>query len=309
MSTEEKMFLDAGPALSQSCVMVAAHNEETNILACLKSILAAEPTLGVDVYVMANGCTDATESVVRELRERAPSVHLVRIRLGDKCNAWNVFIHEVVPRFCPNRTVYFFVDGDVRLVSGSLSALTQILSRDAHAHAASGTPLSGRTMRRASETRRAEHHLVGNLYALRGDFVRRIQAMGVRLPIGLEGDDGLIGALAKFDLHPEAKAWDDMRVSACPNAGFIFDSLDWRRPVDWKKYFRKLVRYTRRKYEFDLLRPIMKTHGCTRLPTHIAELYGGAKDLRLPTGVGIVWGWLAKREMHRKARRYRSLGT
>jgi hypothetical protein len=42
-----------------------------------------------------------------------------------------------------------------------------------------------------------EHHLVlGNLYALRGDFVWQAKQAGVRLPIGYIGEDGLMTSLA-----------------------------------------------------------------------------------------------------------------
>ena len=46
-------------------VMVLAYNEEAQIGACLDSIFVANPGMVFDVYVMANGCTDGTEAVVR----------------------------------------------------------------------------------------------------------------------------------------------------------------------------------------------------------------------------------------------------
>src|SRR5690242_5448492 len=93
-------------------VMVLAHNEERHIEACLDSVFGADPNGPLEVFVMANGCTDGTEDVVRAYRHKEPRVHLISIQLGDKCNAWNVFIHETVPAHCPGCEVYFFMDGD-----------------------------------------------------------------------------------------------------------------------------------------------------------------------------------------------------
>jgi Glycosyl transferase family 2 len=78
-------------------VMVLAHNEEKHIAACLDSLFNGEPDRRLEVYVMANGCTDRTETITRQYALKRPEVHLISIRMPDKCNAWNVFIHEVVP--------------------------------------------------------------------------------------------------------------------------------------------------------------------------------------------------------------------
>src|SRR5262245_31366445 len=118
-------------------VMILARNEERRIVACLDSILAAEPCHALEVYVMANGCTDRTEEIVRDYGRRRPEVRLVPIALGDKCNAWNVFIHETVSAHCPGREVYFFMNGDARVVKGSFGVLARALQEDAHANAAS----------------------------------------------------------------------------------------------------------------------------------------------------------------------------
>ena len=121
-------------------VMVLAHNEERHIAACLDSIYDAEPGRAFDVFVMANGCTDRTEEIVSEYGKRRFGVHLVSIELGDKCNAWNVFIHETVPEHAPGRQIYYFMDGDARVVPGSFSSMARALEADPRAHAASAVP-------------------------------------------------------------------------------------------------------------------------------------------------------------------------
>lgn len=295
---EKADYTDAGPAESAWCVMVLAHNEERRIEACLDSILASDTGRAVDVYVMANGCTDRTEDLVRAYRKHRPSVHLVSIALGDKCNAWNVFVHDTVPRYCPGRSIYFFMDGDARAISGSLGALESGLTSNPRAHAASAPPASGRSMAEDRRELVEGRHLVANLYALRGDFVRRLCEEQVRLPLKLEGDDGLLGILVKWDLKPESGVTKDELIEPCPDAGFIFDSVDWLDTAEWRGYWRRLVRYGRRRYEFELLGRRLRRDGVKGLPTDISLLYSDADTLRLRwQGLQTLPNWVALREI------------
>lgn len=283
-------------------VMVLAHNEERHIKACLDSIFAGDRASSFDVYVMANGCTDSTEEIIRRYAANRPEVHLVSIGLGDKCNAWNVFIHETVPAHCPDREVYFFMDGDARAMPGSFSAMARTLSEDPYAHAASAPPASGRNAARDREELLSGRGLVANLYALRGDFVRRLQRTGVRIPLRLEGDDGLLGALIKWDLAPERQDFDHRRIVPCPTAGFAFEPVSALRPTNWRGYWRRAVRYGRRRYEFQLLRPLLKGQGISALPADITALYVGAARLRVDwQGLYTLSNLVALRQMRKAA--------
>jgi len=106
-------------------VAVFAHNEARNIIACLDSLQAAA-THPLACHVLANACTDRTEALVRDYAASHPDVHLVSIAPGDKANAWNVFVHEVVPRA---DTPCFFIDGDVRAIPGSLDVMARMLAQ------------------------------------------------------------------------------------------------------------------------------------------------------------------------------------
>ena len=193
-------------------VMVLAHNEERHIAACLDSIFAADPERKFDIFVMANGCTDRTVEIVSKYRAHRREVHLIAMALGDKCNAWNVFVHDVIPLHCAGREIYFFTDGDVRAVRGSFSAMAQALEKNPKAHAAAAVPVSGRNAARDRRELVEDHGLVANLYALRGQFVQRLQQTGLHLPLKLEGDDGLLGALIQWDLAPDRQGFDPERI-------------------------------------------------------------------------------------------------
>ncbi len=284
--------------------MVLAHNEERHIVACLDSIFASDRSRTFEVFVMANGCTDRTEQLVREYAAKQPSVHLVSIALGDKCNAWNEFVHRVVPAHCPGRPVYFFMDGDARVVRGSLTALAQALAAKPRAHAAAAVPGSGRNAARDGRELMRDHGLVANLYALRGDFVERLRSAEVRLPLNLEGDDGLLGALIKWDLAPERQGFDLERIEPCANASFEFEPVSPFRPASWRMYWKRAVRYGRRGYEFQLLARTLKSRGIAGLPRDITELYAGAASLRLRwQGVYTLTNLVALGRMRKLARR------
>lgn len=285
-------------------VMVLAHNEERHIEACLDSIFSADPDLDIEVFVMANGCTDCTESVVKEYANKNPSVHLVSIELGDKCNAWNVFVHEVVPVRCPTRAMYFFVDGDARFLPGSFSSMANLLASNSEAHAVSAPPASGRSKARDREELLAERGLVANLYGLSSNFVHRLIVEEVRIPLGLEGDDGLIGALIRWDLDPR-RAMNVNLIVPCPDAGFVFESMNPTRLADWRDYWKRMVRYGRRRYEFTLLGGRLKSEGIKSMPVHISELYKYADKLTLTwDGVYTLTNFVALIKMRRTGKRH-----
>ena len=300
---------EAAPSTERAApwpVMVLAHNEERRIAACLDSIYAAEAGRKLDVFVMANGCTDRTADIVENYARGQQGLHLVPIALGDKCNAWNVFVHDTVPAHCPGREIYFFVNGDARVVPGSFGAMARALRDDAYAHAASALPASGRNAVRDRRTILEVRGLVANLYALRGRFVERLRSEAIRLPLNFECDDGLIGALVKWDLAPERGAPEDARIVPCADAEFEFESMSPLRPADWKAYCRRSIRYGRRHYEFQLLGPLLKAKGITGLPADITDLYAGSGALRLRwQGLYTLTNWIALRQLreHRKAKR------
>jgi hypothetical protein len=176
--------------------------------------------------------------------------------------------------------------------------MAKALDRSPYAHAASAVPVSGRNVARDRREIIEECGLVANLYALRGSFVERLRAANVRIPLKLEGDDGLIGALVKWDLDPQRKRFDDRRIVPCADAGFAFESMSIARPADWKLYWKRAVRYGRRRYEFKLLGPIIERAGLAAMPEDITQLYERARELDLMwDGIYTLSNWVALRAM------------
>jgi len=258
----------AGTAGRRWAVCVFAYNEERGITACLDSVLSAGAAGSTRVYVVANGCSDGTEALVEGYAKSHPQVTLVPLRLGDKSNAWNVFVHEVAPE----ADVCFFVDGDVRVCEGAFERLAAALEASPGANAAAAVPARGRS-KAWQEALVCEHHLIlGNLYALRGEFVARARDGHVRFPIGYIGDDGLITSLAKWNLDPQGPFLEE-RVAPCPEAKFTFSSLSYRSLRDWKLYFRRGVRYSHRHFQHEMLVPILREFGVQGMPRSVDDLY------------------------------------
>lgn len=275
-------------------VAVFAHNEARNIVACLDSLQAAA-AVPPNCYVLANACSDATESLVRSYAREHPNVHLVMIELGDKANAWNVFMHQVA---WPNASAVFFMDGDVRATPGALDIMARVLAGQPAANGVSALPGSGRGVAAFRRDMLAHHGIAGNLYGLRATFVERIRARGIHMPVGTIGEDALIGAMLKWDLSGETR-WDNARIVVAQQAGFEFDSVSPWLPREWKKYFRRRVRYSVRGYQNRMLGRAIQPAGFEALPARIEALYARYPEILKPAwrGADTLFDWLAVRQM------------
>ncbi|MGE5027573.1 MAG: glycosyltransferase, partial [Betaproteobacteria bacterium] len=80
------------PASESWPVAIFAHNEAEHILACLESLAPAAPGMRLECFVLANACTDETGPLVMKYAAEHPGIHLVSIKVGDKSNAWNVYV-------------------------------------------------------------------------------------------------------------------------------------------------------------------------------------------------------------------------
>jgi glycosyltransferase involved in cell wall biosynthesis len=262
---------DARPSWS---LAVFAHNESGRIGAALESIVRAASNRDVEVWVLANGCTDATSDEVRAHATVLPNLWLAEIEIADKANAWNVYVHELIsPERAREIEIYFFMDGDVRLERDALAVLASSLNDVPTAKAAGGMPATGRD--RASWRARMVRNgtLAGNLYALRASFVRTVREKKVRVPVGLVFEDSLVSWLVATPFGETRTVGRDPQCIFCANAEFSFRSLSLLRPADYPFYMRRKWRYTCGGLQLEMLVNVLRAQGLAAMPAHVHDLY------------------------------------
>jgi glycosyltransferase involved in cell wall biosynthesis len=249
--------------VTQTAIIVLAHNEERRIASCLASLPLDEA--GVAVHVAINGTTDRTAEIARSFAE--VTVH--DWPEGGKSRSWNRIMLDT-PGLAGE--TFVFVDGDAVILPGSVAALVQALRINPAANAAAGLPGNGRKAAAYRAETIASHGMFGDLYALSGDFVRRLRASGVRLPIDLIGDDSLIGALAKTNLSNEDD-WQDARIVPCLDAEFLCEPTGFG-PASLRNQYRRMINYSVRHFQNRIISAIMRGPGPVGLPPRMADLYG-----------------------------------
>lgn len=282
-------------------IAVFAHNEARKIIACLESV-RKDIRAGDTCVVLNNGSIDDTSALVLQFSHQHDFCKLVEISIGDKCNAWNVFIHELRV----DADLFCFLDGDCEIVPGSLDALENCLESNPTANAVAALPAShvGANSRKVMVRIGG---LAGNLYALSGSFVHRIREAHVKLPLGLVGDDSLIGALAYWDLNPK-NTWDKTRIVLCEGAEFSYTPLSRFSFNDIRLYYKRKIRYSVRQFQNNLIMRPLKERGLTGIPRHADDLYlGRASEVRLTwSGVHTWFDWLAIRAIRNRIRDHSS---
>jgi glycosyltransferase involved in cell wall biosynthesis len=271
---------DADPGHApRMAIGVFAHNEARQIEACLESI---RPQLlpGDVCHVLNNGSTDGTGEVVRSYGARHPFCRLVDIEIGDKANAWNVFVHDVAA----DADLHVFLDGDCRAKTGALSALRhgfEVAPR-ALALAAVPDPAISPAFHRLMLS---GHGVAGACYALSRDFIDRARQLGFRLPLGWIGDDSLVGAMVFWDLDPRG-VWDTSRLIVVEDAQFEYEPLSPWSLSDLRLQYRRKVRYALRHRQNQMLHPMLKKEGLSAIPPTVLDLYRRAGEPAPVKGMG-----------------------
>lgn len=220
-------------------IVTFAYNEEKSIAATIKSIISNTDQRLQQITIVANGCTDRTyEVALATLQESASCQYVVKnLAFGDKCNAWNYYVHELAPQ----SDVHFFVDSDVTFSAFAFPTLfDRLIASDKLA--VTGLPLTGRNLAFYTELATKYSCLFGNLYGVKQEFLQKLTAQKVKLPIGLSWIDAQLTKMINHNLEP---AKDDYqgRVTFVPGVGYEFDSLKpWKR-ADVRLYINRIVRY------------------------------------------------------------------
>jgi len=253
---------------------VFAHNESSRIRAALESIVRAAGDRDVEVWVLANGCTDSTSDAVRACADVLPDLWLAEIDLADKANAWNVYVHDLITaERAQEIETYFFMDGDVTLEPDALVLLARALDEQPSAKAAGGMPATGRDKDGWRHRMVENGMLAGNLYALRGSFVESLRQRHIRMPVGLIGEDLLLSRLVASQLGRTTALDEGPQCIFCSNAEFSFRSLSPMRLGDYRTYWHRKWRYARRALQLEMLMHVLIGGGIAAMPGHVNELY------------------------------------
>lgn len=268
----------------QLCAAIFAHNEERRIGKCLASLPLDRGE--IEFHILANGSTDRTVEIARQVAAGRANVQVHDLHPGGKSRTWNRFVFDI---WNGRHDVIVFMDGDAEITAGSLDELALSLGRNPVANAASGMPRNGRKHLAYQEALRRERGLFGDLYALRGDFLRHMRRQEIRLPEDLIGDDGLLAALAATDLRDESN-WDRERVEPCEQAGFCCEPVDVMNPATWRMQYRRMINYSIRHFQNRIISEIMRTEGPKGLPAELRTLYPNhLPGFSVRRSLGLAW--------------------
>lgn len=272
-------------------VGIFAHQEERRIGLCLASL----PMDRADTvyHVLVNGTKDATAACAREAAGRRANVIVHDFVEGGKSRTWNRFVHDILSG---DEKAVVMMDGDAQIAPGSIGTLTAALAADTRINAAAGMPGNGRHMAAYREAMRKEGGLFGDLYALSGDFVRRIRVRGLRLPDDLIGDDGLVAAWAHNDLGRD-EAFSLSRIVNCEDAEFMAEPVSPFRPATWRMQYKRMINYSVRHFQSRIVADIMTREGPEGLPPSLAPLYPAWFE-RFDTRGGLDW-WFDRKALRR----------
>ena len=273
-------------------VIILAHNEERRISACLASVLAEAGDFPVNVVV--NGSSDRTAELAATFGARV-TVH--DYLDPGKSRSWNRFVLDTLT---DGADTLIFVDGDAVVENGSFAALVSALADDPQANAAAGQPLNGRSVDVYRRDQKVSHGLFGDLYALRGSFVERMRASGIRLPDDLIGDDGLIGALAKVDLQWGGE-WLNERVAVVANAGFYAEPINVLSLRSLRAHYYRLINYSVRHFQNQIIGTLMRASPPPPLPKRMADIYPRFLSDFAPRRAPSLW-WFDRQALARMRR-------
>jgi hypothetical protein len=244
-------------------VAVFARNEAAGLQDCLRALDVALDGLDAGITVVLNDTTDHSAGAVRRFAGSSPHpVRLFEIRFGDKSNAWNQYVHALAPA----ALMHVFVDGYAVMTPDAVRDLAAALAENPQAHAAAALPSCGRSAPAQRAAMRRSPSLHGSLHALRGAFLDRVRAAGIRLPVGLYRGDGLIGSLVVHDLDAQANPWDTGRIALAEAATWTVAPLSPFRPRDLRRLWNRRIQQARGGFEDAALKECIYSGNFGALP-------------------------------------------
>lgn len=221
-------------------ITMFAYNEEHNIARAVKSIFDNSDDQLARVVVIANGCTDNTAGVLKALSNKPAydKLEVIELALGDKCNAWNHYVHDLAGQ----NDVHFLVDADVSFTKNAFPRMAVKLMADERANAVAGLPFSGRNQSQYEDLVVNGWCLFGNCYGVKHRFLELLRERHFRLPIGL----GWIDSEITKAIHNDVGLVKDPakgRIICDPECGYEFESLSLLKKDDWSLYLNRITRY------------------------------------------------------------------
>jgi len=219
---------------------ILAHNEAKTIARTIASLAgqsilvpATAAALGlaeIEVVVVPNGCSDATDTVAAEALAGFPAHIATSVRVltePGKSNAWNMYVHSIARADATLLTLMDadieFADADVleRLVRRLNEAPASKVATDRAVkdfrHKTRLTPLD-RLSRRVSAQQAGPGGLCGQLYCGRADALRRIW-----LPHGLPVEDGFLAAMLVTDGF--TRQYDEDAIAYVADASHFYEPV------------------------------------------------------------------------------------
>lgn len=218
-----------------------AYNEEKNISTSISSVYENKGEKLNQFYLIANGCTDNTVEEANRIKEQLnfEALTVINIELGDKCNAWNHYMHNLADVV----DCHFFIDADVNFSNNCFTLMhAKLMASDTPTVAIAGMPLTGRNIEFYRSLVIERSCFFGNLYGLKHSFIQRIREDEFHLPTGLNWIDSFLTKAVNTDIQffnynlPE-------RVTYIDDVGYQFDSLSPFKKADIKLYFSRIARY------------------------------------------------------------------
>jgi len=238
-------------AVTPIAVGIIAWNEQAAIPAMLASLFAqslfaelAARDARCEIICVANGCTDRTAQVARDIFDRQQREHpfrnaftarVVEVQKRGKINAWNLFVHELSSR---EAQFLFLADADIVLNEPqTLWSMYRTLDDNAAATVSTDAPVKDIALKprrsflerislaASRMTQSAAAQLTGQLYCIKASIARNIY-----LPADLAAcEDGFIKALActyflTHDVRPK-------HIVVAPKASHIFQAYTSLRDI------------------------------------------------------------------------------
>lgn len=222
-------------------ITMFAYNESSNIIDSIKSVWANTDSQLGTFHLIANGCTDDTVSQSQRIKKELSfeKLNITELTIGDKCNAWNYYMHELAD----DSDVHFFVDADVSFSEHCFPNMSaHLLKTQEETVAIAGLPLSGRNIDFYRSLVVDRSCFFGNLYGLKLSFISRIRNSSFKLPTGLNWIDSFLTKAVNTNLDFKPRNLPN-RVTYLEDTGYRFESLSPFKISDLSLYKNRIARY------------------------------------------------------------------